>query len=123
MASVTRLFAVTKKAPAPPPAPLPYVSQAKWNKPVPKINFIPAQSWLGYNWLDKDPELDRIKAAIADSGWTLEQIERETEKNGHRVSKFTLMAWMYGSTKRPQNASMNNVLAAIGWSREWVKLR
>jgi hypothetical protein len=114
---------MARATPVAAPPPKPYVSQAKWNRPVPKINFIPAQSWLGYSWIDKDPELDRLKAVIAESGWTLERIERETEANGHRCSRWTLMAWMYGSTKRPQNASMNNVLAALGYERQWVKKR
>ena len=101
----------------------PYVSQARWAKPLPlpKVNFIPPQSFLEYNWLDRDPELDVIKQCIAESGMTLEQIERETEKNGHRVSRYTLMAWYYGSTRRPQNATVNSVMAAISWERPWVR--
>jgi hypothetical protein len=101
-----------------------YVSQARWAKPLPKqhANFIPAQNWLAYSWVDKDPELDFVKYAIEESGWTLEKIEQETERNGHRVSRYTLMAWYYGSTKRPQNATMNSVMAAIGWTRPWVRM-
>jgi hypothetical protein len=100
-----------------------YRSNAKWAKPLPRAhaNFIPAQSFLQYSWQDKDPELDFVKFAIEESGWTLERIERETEANGHRVSRYTLMAWYYGSTKRPQNATMNSVMAAIGWERPWVR--
>lgn len=99
-------------------------SKARWAKPLPRAhkNFIPAQSWLQYSWHDKDPELDFVKYAIEESGMTLEQIERETEKNGHRVSRYTLLAWYYGSTKRPQNATMNSVMAAIGWHRPWQRL-
>jgi hypothetical protein len=53
-----------------------YVSQARWAKPMPKahVNFIPAQSWLEYSWIDKDPELDFVLSAIEQSGWTLERI-------------------------------------------------
>jgi|SRR5215213_88607 len=100
-----------------------YVSQAKWAKPLPRprVNVIPAQSWLAYNWIDKDPDLEFVLFAIAESGWTLEAIERETEKNGHKVSKYTLIAWDQGSTKRPQNATLNSVMAAIGWDRPWVR--
>ena len=98
-------------------------SKAKWAKPMakPRKNFIPPQSFLAYSWTDKDPELDFVKYAIEDSGMTLEQIERETEKNNHKVSRYTLMSWYYGSTKRPQNATMNSVMAAIGWDRPWVR--
>jgi hypothetical protein len=98
-------------------------SKARWAKPLPPEhkNFIPAQSWLSYNWLDKDPELDFVKYAIEQSGWTLEHIEAETEKYGHKVSKYTLIAWYYGSTKRPQNVTMNTVMAVLGWDRPWVR--
>jgi hypothetical protein len=100
-----------------------YQSKAKWAKPLPHAhaNFVPAQSWLSYNWIDKDPDLEMVKFAIEESGWTLERIERETEANGHRVSRYTLMAWYYGSTKRPMNSTISSVMAAIGWERPWVK--
>jgi hypothetical protein len=113
-----------KNPPPPTPAPPIRVNTNRWTRPLPKVhaNFIPAQSWLAYSWLDKDPELDFVKYAIEDSGMTLEQIERECEKNGHKVSRWTLYSWMYGSTKRPQNATMNNVMAAIGWGRNWKRL-
>ena len=102
-----------------------YVSQAKWNKPVPKpkVNFVPAKSYLAYNWLDRDPEMDLIQAAIADSGMTLEQIERETEKHGHRVSRYTLMSWCYGDTRRPQNMTMSVVMSVLGWNKRWERMR
>jgi hypothetical protein len=98
-------------------------SKARWAKPLPHThrNFIPAQSWLAYNWLDKDPQLDEVKAAIEDSGMTLEQIEHETEKMGHRVSRYTLIAWYFGETKRPQNCTMNTVMSVLGYERQWKK--
>jgi hypothetical protein len=101
-----------------------YRQTARWAKPMPQAhkNFIPAQSWLAYNWIDKDPELDFVLHCIEESGWTLEKIEQETEKNGHKVSRHTLLAWFYKGTKRPQNVTMNSVMAAIGWERPWVRV-
>ena len=101
----------------------PYVSHAKWAKPVPKPkkNFIPAQSWLAYNWKDRDPEMDLLHMAIAESGLTPEQIEDATEKLNHRVSRFTVMAWLWGDTKRPQNTTMTMVMLACGYDKHWVK--
>ena len=100
-----------------------YRSNARWAKPMPKahVNFIPAQSWLEYNWIDKDPELDFVLACIEESGMTLEQIERESEKFGHRISRYTLLAWFYKGVKRPQNATMNTVMSVIGWERPWKR--
>jgi hypothetical protein len=83
-------------------------------------NWIPqTKGWYGYQWIDRDPELDFVLHCIEESGWTLEQIEAETEKTGHKVSRWTLLAWFYKGVKRPQNVTMNTVMAAIGWQREW----
>ena len=105
-------------------APAPKSAQAytpKFARPIAqqRPNFIPAQSWLGYSWLDKDPELDFVIWAIGESGWSAERIEAETEKNGHKVSKYTILAWTFGSTRRPQNVTMNTVMAALGYDRTW----
>lgn len=86
-----------------------------------KVNFIPQQSWLSYNWIDKDPDLDFVIWAIQDSGRSAEWIEAECEKFGHRVSRYTILNWCFGSTKRPQNNSMNTVMAVLGWNREWKR--
>lgn len=93
----------------------------KTARPVPQTrpNFIPAQSWLAYNWIDKDPELDFVCWAIEAAGKSVEWIEHETEKLGHRVSRYTILNWLYGDAKRPQNATMNTVMAVLGWERAW----
>jgi hypothetical protein len=119
----TAQAAASEKTSTPAHTPLPYVSQAKWAKPLarPRVNFIPQQSYLSYNWVDRDPEMDLIHAAIADSGMTLEQIERETEKVGHRVSRYTLMAWVFGETRRPQNMTMSVVMSVLGYNKRWER--
>lgn len=118
-----RLVKTSEAPPPPPPAAPAYVSNARWAKPMPKTrkNFIPAQSWLGYNWIDKDPDLEFALFAIEESGWTLEMIEAETEKNGHKVSRYTLLGWFYGGTRKPMNNTISTVMAAIGWDRPWVR--
>ena len=101
-----------------------YRSQARWAKPMPKqhANWIPQTSgWFGYQWIDRDPEMDFVLHAIEESGWTLEQIEAETEKHGHKVSRYTLLGWFYKGVKRPQNVTMNTVMAVIGWERPWQR--
>ena len=110
-----------RSAPPANPAAQNYRSKARWAKPMPHAhkNFIPAQSWLGYNWIDKDPELDFVLHCIEESGHTLEWIEQETERQGHKTSRWTLLAWFYKGTRQPKNVTMNNVMAAIGWERHW----
>jgi hypothetical protein len=87
--------------------------------PPPRVNFIPEQNWLAYNWIDKDPELDFMCWAIQSSGKTLEWIERETEKVGHKVSRYTMLRWMQGDAKRTHNVTMNTVMAVLGYNRPW----
>ena len=105
------------------PAFSPSGSTAQWAKPMPKTrkNFIPRQSWLSYNWIDKDPDLDFVLFAIEELGMTLEQIEYETERCGHKVSRWTLLHWFYHGVRRPQNATMSMVMSVIGWNRPWVR--
>lgn len=100
-------------------------SNARWAKPLPQVhrNFIPAQSFLEYNWIDKDPEMDFICSIIEQSGMTLEEIEKETEKLGHRISRYTMMGWLYKGVRRPQNCTVSMVAAVCGYERPWRKVR
>lgn len=93
----------------------------KTAQPMPHRNLIPQRNFLAYNWIDKDPDLDFVIAAIGSSGKSAEWIEAETEKHGHRVSRYTVLNWCYGDVKRPQNASMSMVMSVLGWSREWTE--
>lgn len=68
-----------------------------------------------YSFTDKDPMIDTIRTVIADSGETLKKI---SENSG--VSAQTISAWLYGETKRPQAASMNAVLRALGYKLQVV---
>ena len=112
------------KKPASYPPFVPSQSKAQWAKPMPKArkNFIPAQSYLGYNWdnaVDTDPDLEFALFAIQESGWSLERIEYECERAGHRVSRYTLLGWFYKGVRRPQNSTISTVCAVLGWERPW----
>jgi hypothetical protein len=103
---------------------VPSQSQAQWAKPQPKVrrNFIPAQSYLTYNWdsaVDKDPDLEFVLFAIEQSGWSVERIEYETERAGHKISRYTLLGWFYKGVRRPQNSTISTVMSALGWERPW----
>jgi hypothetical protein len=100
-------------------------SKARWAKPMPKAhkNWIPQTAgWYGYQWIDRDPELDFVLHCIEESGHTLEWIEQETERRGHKTSRWTLLAWFYKGTRQPKNVTMNNVMAAIGYERQWKRV-
>jgi hypothetical protein len=100
----------------------PYKSQA--TQPAPRRpNFIPSTpNYLKYNWLDKDPDMDLIVALIGEAGFSPEDVEHETEKLGHKVSRYTVMNWLYGGVRRPQNYTMTIVALACGYSKTWAPL-
>lgn len=100
----------------------PYRSQA--SRPAPKRpNFIPqTPNYLAYNWIDKDPDMELILGLIGDSGLSPEDIEHETEKLGHKVSRYTIMGWLYKSVRRPQNFTMTIVALALGYQKTWAPI-
>jgi hypothetical protein len=59
---------------------------------------------------------------IGESGLSPEDIEYETEKLGHKVSRYTIMGWLYKSVRRPQNYTMTIVALALGYSKTWAPL-
>lgn len=71
--------------------------------------------YKSYSFLDKDPMIDYVRTVIRDSGETLKQIGEDSGVNPQTISK-----WLYGDTKRPQAASINAVLRALGYRLEIV---
>jgi hypothetical protein len=96
-----------------------YVGKAQ--RPAPKrANFIPSTpNYYAYSWIDKDPDMDLIIGILGESGLSPEDVEHETEKLGHKVSRYTIMGWLYGSVRRPQNYTMTIVAMACGWTKTW----
>jgi transcriptional regulator with XRE-family HTH domain len=71
--------------------------------------------YKSYSFTDKDPMIDYIRTIIQESHMTLTKIS-----NDSGVSHGTIAKWLYGDTKRPQAASMNAVLRAMGYKLEVV---
>lgn len=92
------------------------------HRPAPKRpNFIPSTpNYFAYQWLDKDPDMDLIVGIIGEAGLSPEDIEHETEKLGHRVSRHTVISWLYGAVRRPQNYTLTIVAMACGWTKTWA---
>lgn len=96
-----------------------YVGQARRAAPK-RPNFIPSTpNYFKYQWRDRDPDMDLIVGLIGDSGLSPEDIEQETAALGWRVSKYTIIGWLYGSVRRPQNYTMTIVAMALGWTKTW----
>ena len=66
---------------------------------------------------NKDPVIDQLRTAIEDSGLDLAKISELSD-----VSTSTMWNWFYGSTRRPQHATVMAVTRAIGWDWKLVKV-
>ena len=62
-----------------------------------------------YSFVDKDPIIDKTRTAVNDSGMSIKEIS-----DNSRVSTSCMNAWFNGRTKRPQFATVNAVLRAVG---------
>lgn len=71
--------------------------------------WLSSAKMTGYRHRDKDPILGVVNDLIWESGLTWQQICTKTG-----VSSGTIHNWNYGKTKRPQLATVNRVLAALG---------
>lgn len=71
---------------------------------------MPGFTYKSYNFVDKDPIIDEIRAVVKKEGATYDYIHIMSG-----VSRGTLVAWFDGSTKKPQAATVNAVLRALGY--------
>ena len=67
--------------------------------------------YLSYGFIDKDPIIDLVRSIVDESGASYQWIELHSG-----VTKVTLYNWFSGSTKRPQVATVNAVLRALGYT-------
>jgi hypothetical protein len=72
-------------------------------------------TYKSYNFVDKDPVIDEIRTVYQDSGVNYKWIE---ENSG--VTAQTLSNWFNGKTKKPQSATIEAVLRAMGYKRAIV---
>lgn len=70
----------------------------------------------GYRFRDRDPVLVRVTEIITNSGVSLKALE---VKSG--VCAATVAKWLNGTTRRPQNATIDMVLRHLGWRRDFVR--
>lgn len=74
-------------------------------------------TYKSYNFIDKDPIIDEVRTIYENSGANYSWI---AEHSG--VTPNTLRAWFDGRTKRPQAATINAVLRALGYKLGVVEM-
>lgn len=72
--------------------------------------------YKSYNFVDKDPVIDKMRTIIKREGATYREITKDSG-----VSYTTLHNWFDGKTRRPQYATVLAVVRAMGYVQEFVK--
>jgi transcriptional regulator with XRE-family HTH domain len=67
-------------------------------------------TYKSYSFVDKDPMIDQVRTIILDSHDTYKAI---AEASG--VTENTIRNWLDGATRKPQAATFNAVLRALGY--------
>ena len=80
----------------------------------------------GYRFQDRDPQMVELCHIIDQSSMTVPTICGEVSKatgGAYRISTTTVYNWLNGTTRRPQNLTMNWVGYALGYTRAWTKIK
>lgn len=78
----------------------------------------PLSLYRSYNFVDKDPVIDRMRTIVADEGLSYKDIHIISG-----VSAGTLSNWFEGETRRPQYATIAAVTYSLGYKQEFVKAK
>lgn len=78
---------------------------------------MPGFTYKSYSFVDKDPIIDLVRTLIQHQHHSIKKI---SEDSG--VNQGTIMNWIYGTTKRPQAASLNAVLRALDYKLDIVTI-
>jgi hypothetical protein len=70
-----------------------------------------------YSFKDKDPVIDEMRTLVENG--EIDQYEAATRAG---LARSTVDNWFFGSTRRPQSASVEAFGRALGWKRSWVKM-
>ena len=72
--------------------------------------------YRSYNFVDKDPVIDRVRTMIKDAGVSHDEIERRSG-----VTTQTLRNWFSGRTKRPLHSTVMAVVRCLGYEMAFVR--
>jgi transcriptional regulator with XRE-family HTH domain len=67
-------------------------------------------TYKSYSFIDKDPMIDQVRTIVQDSQMTYKAISEASS-----VNKNTIRNWLDGNTRKPQAATFNAVLRALGY--------
>jgi transcriptional regulator with XRE-family HTH domain len=82
----------------------------------PKGNGGSLKLYTSYNFVDKDPIIDKMRAMVKREGLKYGEISGLSG-----VSSSTMHNWFEGKTKRPQYATVMAVVHALGYRATYTK--
>jgi hypothetical protein len=74
--------------------------------------------YRSYNFVEKDPVIDRIRTIVQ-----REHVDNNDVSKISGVSATTLHGWFDGKTRRPQYATIAAVISSLGYSAKFVKTK
>lgn len=74
------------------------------------------RGFLAYNFMDKDPIIDRMRRMIEKEGLTLQEVSIASG-----VTIQTLYNWFRGETRKPQFATAMAVIRGLGYNIRFMK--
>jgi hypothetical protein len=93
------------------------MAKVNGSAPAPKKNG-GLRTYRTYNFVEKDPVIDRIRTIVKDEGLSYGEIHVISG-----VSTTTLSNWFEGPTRRPQYATVAAVTSSLGYKQEFVKAK
>ena len=77
-----------------------------------------------YVFRDKEPSIDVFRTLVEDvNGERVSHKALAAIEKAGGPSAGCMAAWVFGKTRRPQNASMEAAGRALGYHRPWVKMK
>lgn len=73
-------------------------------------------TYRSYNFVDKDPVIDRVRTLVQKEGLSYAEIGTISG-----VSSTTLHNWFDGETRKPQYATIAAVTGSLGYKQKFVK--
>ena len=83
-----------------------------------------SHTYGAYLFRSKDPCIDELRTLVEDHfGRRVNSKDLGSVKEAGGPSTGTMGAWFFGKTRRPQSATLEAAGRAIGFKRQWVKMK
>ena len=95
-------------------------------KVVKKRNVAPSTRGIyqAYMFKDKDPAIDELRTMVEDNfGGRVNYKMLSNMHNDGGPSTSCMANWFFGKTRRPTNPALEAAGRALGFRRQWVKLK